>query len=153
MKATCDVEEQHAIQVAFHRNSRKPGLAAGLVRRGIEPQMNTKPYTDAELDALKSMPKRVTNPGARWSEKPKSKPGHRQRIFQAYGQGDQQDRFSIYMRQNLSDESDFFLRDLIPPAWQPIPDAGSLQRTKPRARRHHLPFPYSHRYREGHRCW
>ena len=69
--------------------------------------MHIKPYTDTELDDLRSMPKRVTNPGARWSEKPKVNPGHRQRIFQAYGREDQQDRFSIYMRQNLSDESDF----------------------------------------------
>ena len=69
--------------------------------------MHIKPYTDTELDDLRSMPKRVTNPGARWSEKPKARPGHHQRIFQAYGQEDQQDRFSIYMRQNLSDESGF----------------------------------------------
>ena len=69
--------------------------------------MNIKPYTDTALDDLRSMPKRVTNPGARWSEKPKVNPGHRQRIFQAYGREDQHDRFSIYMRQNLSDESGF----------------------------------------------
>ena len=69
--------------------------------------MNIKPYTDTELDDLRSMPKRVTNPGARWSEKPKARPGHRQRILQARGQEDERDRFSIYMRENLSDESDF----------------------------------------------
>ena len=69
--------------------------------------MNIKLYTDTELAALRSMPKRVTNPRARWSEKPRVNPGHRQRIFQARGHGDEKDRFSIYLRQNLNDESDF----------------------------------------------
>ena len=32
--------------------------------------MVTKLYTEAELDALRSTPKRITNPGARWLEKP-----------------------------------------------------------------------------------
>ena len=32
--------------------------------------MTTKLYTEAELEALRSMSKRVTNPGARWQEKP-----------------------------------------------------------------------------------
>ena len=53
------------------------------------------------------MPKRVTNPGARWSDKPKARPAHRQRNFQAVGGSDGDVRFSIYQRQNLADESDF----------------------------------------------
>ena len=68
---------------------------------------NTKAYTDQELADLRSMPKRVTNPGARWSDKPKTRPGHRQRTFQAEGQADQEVRFSVYQRQNLADRSDF----------------------------------------------
>ena len=38
--------------------------------------MVTKLYTEAELDALRSIPKRITNPGARWLEKPKGRPAH-----------------------------------------------------------------------------
>ena len=69
--------------------------------------MNSRLYTGEELAELWSIRKRVSNPGARWLDKPTVRPAHRQRIFHAYGQEDQQDRFSIYMRQNLSDESDF----------------------------------------------
>ena len=53
------------------------------------------------------MPKRVTNPGAHWSDKPKVRPAHRQRNFQAVGGSDGDVRFFIYQRQNLADESDF----------------------------------------------
>ena len=68
---------------------------------------NTRAYTDKELADLRSMPKRVTNPSARWLDKPKSRPVHSQRVFQAEGQGDQEARFSVYLRQNLDDSSDF----------------------------------------------
>ena len=68
--------------------------------------MNTKPYTDEELAALRSMPKQITNPGARWLEKPKGRPSHRQRNLQARGRDDEA-RFSVYQRQNLNDGSDF----------------------------------------------
>ena len=68
---------------------------------------NTRAYTDKELADLESMPKRVTNPGARWADKPKLRPVHSQRIFQAVGQQDQEAQFSVYQRQNLDDSSDF----------------------------------------------
>lgn len=68
---------------------------------------NTRAYTTEELHDLTSMPKRATNPGARWVDKPKLRPVHRQRIFQVVGQQDQEARFSIYQRQNLDDSSDF----------------------------------------------
>ncbi len=64
-------------------------------------------YTDEELSDLKTMPKHVTNPGARWSNKPKTRPAHRQRTFQVVGVQDLDARFSIYLRQSLADESDF----------------------------------------------
>ena len=69
--------------------------------------MSTRLYTDEEFKELWSIPKRVANPGARWLPKPKSKPGHRQRSYQAAGESDDETRFSIYQRQNLDDESDF----------------------------------------------
>lgn len=69
--------------------------------------MNTKPYSDEELTTLRSTPKRIINPGARWSEKPKGRPAHRQRNFQASGGQDDEVRFSVYQRQNLNDESDY----------------------------------------------
>ena len=68
---------------------------------------DTRVYTDSKLADLESMPKQVTNPGARWSDKPKSRPAHSQRTFQAVGQQGQEARFSVYQRQNLADASDF----------------------------------------------
>ena len=69
--------------------------------------MNVRLYTKAELEGLRALPKRVTNPRARWLEKPKARPAHRQRNFQAVGQQDETARFLIYQRRNLADESDF----------------------------------------------
>ena len=69
--------------------------------------MNARLYTDGELAELRSMPKRATNPRARWSEKPRTRPAHRQRGFQASGLEGEEARFSVYQRQNLADESDF----------------------------------------------
>lgn len=69
--------------------------------------MNLRHYTDVELDELRSLLKRVTNPGARWLDKPKVRPGHQQRSFQAIGEDDDEARFSIYQRQNLTDARDF----------------------------------------------
>ena len=65
--------------------------------------MTSKLYSDEDLDELRSMQKRVTNPGARWVPKP----GHRQRNFKVDGQGDEAVRFEVYQRQNESDEEDF----------------------------------------------
>ena len=64
--------------------------------------MSIRLYADDELAELCSMPKRVTNPGAQWGEKP----GHRQRNFQVMGEN-QNNRFGIYLRQNLRDANDF----------------------------------------------
>lgn len=63
-------------------------------------------YTDAELDALRTMRKRVTNPGARWVPKPKKKPGHRQRIFRASAV-DEDLEFLIFQREGLLDKLDY----------------------------------------------
>ena len=65
--------------------------------------MTTRLYTDDELDSLRSAPKRVTNPGARWV----TKPGHRQRNFQVTGLEDEAVRFAVYQRQSEQDERDF----------------------------------------------
>ena len=69
--------------------------------------MSIRIYTKTELEGFRAMPKRVTNLGARWSDKPKARPAHRQRNFQAVGGSDGDIRFSVYQRQNLADESDF----------------------------------------------
>ncbi len=69
--------------------------------------MVAKHYTDEELTTLRDMPKRVTNPRARWSEKPRSNPSHRQRTFIVRGGEDGSLRFQVYQRQNLHDKSDF----------------------------------------------
>ena len=69
--------------------------------------MTIKQYTEDELDQLRSVSKQVTNPGARWTEKPRDNPVHRQRRYEAVSQQDQAIIFSIYQRQNISDETDF----------------------------------------------
>ena len=69
--------------------------------------MVAKLYTDDELTSLREMPKEVTNPRVRWSEKPKSNPSYRQCTFLARGREDQSTRFQVYQRQNLRDKSDF----------------------------------------------
>ncbi len=69
--------------------------------------MNTRLYSEAELETLRSMPKRVTNPRARWLNKPRARPSHRQRGFQVSGGSDDAARFEVYMRQNLRDQADF----------------------------------------------
>ena len=58
--------------------------------------------SDDALDGLRSAPKRVTNPGARWSEKPGR---HLQRNFSA--ETEDGALYRVYMRQNLDDERDF----------------------------------------------
>jgi hypothetical protein len=69
--------------------------------------MTSRLYTEEELAEFRSMPKRVTNPRARWSTKPKARPAHRQRSFQVLGGEDEETRFLVYQRENLADESDF----------------------------------------------
>lgn len=69
--------------------------------------MVTKLYTESELDALRSMPKRISNPGARWLTKPKTRPTHKQRSFQLTGGDDEGVRSQVYQRQNLEDQQDF----------------------------------------------
>lgn len=66
-------------------------------------------YTDKELQSLRELPKRVTNPGARWSEKPTGYPGHRQRTFQAKGttRDGREHRFLVYQRENLRDNPSY----------------------------------------------
>ncbi len=72
-----------------------------LTRRDTD--MSTRLYSDQELAELKRMPKRVTNPRARWS----NKPGHKQRNYEVRGRGGNAARFSVYLRQSLIDDSNF----------------------------------------------
>ncbi len=53
------------------------------------------------------MPKRVTNPNARWGDKPTHAPVHRQRSFKVRTDNETGPRFEIYERQNLLDQADF----------------------------------------------
>ena len=65
--------------------------------------MATKLYSDDELAELQALSKVVTNPGARWVDKP----GHRQRNFQLLAGDDEEIAFAIYQRLSVLDESDF----------------------------------------------
>ena len=69
--------------------------------------MSAKLYTDNELTLFMEMPKLITNPKARWLEKPKSKPSHRQRTFLVRSGEDESVRFQVYQRQNMNDIVDF----------------------------------------------
>ena len=69
--------------------------------------MAIKLYTEEELKELCDMPKRVTNPGARWLEKPTKNHAYRQRSFKAKGEHDENRRFEIYQRENIRDDQDF----------------------------------------------
>ena len=83
--------------------------------------MDTKLYSDQEISSLRAIPKRINNPMARWLEKPKQRPVHRQRNFEASGDEDEEMRFSIFQRQNLRDDSDFSSGILyLPPGGSPL---------------------------------
>ena len=69
--------------------------------------MTTRLRTDDELELLRAMRKRVTNPGARWSDKPTGAPVHRQRSFKVRGEDDRESRFEVYQRQNIRDVAHF----------------------------------------------
>jgi len=69
--------------------------------------MTTRLYSNDDLESLRAMPKLVTNPGARWSEKPVRAPVHRQRSFKVVGQSDNDVRFEVYQRQNVQDVADY----------------------------------------------
>jgi len=60
-------------------------------------------FTNDELDALRSVAKKVTDPKARWSEK---RAGIRQRNHTAVSD-DNSHRYRLYLRDNLNDKSDF----------------------------------------------
>ena len=78
-------------------------------------------YSDHGLRDLARLPKRVSNPVARWSEKPRAHPVHRQRIFQATAtsEGVQQLRFLICQRQSLREKSSYSCGIVhIPPSGQ-----------------------------------
>lgn len=62
--------------------------------------MNFDNLSDEDLDMLRTVSKRITNPGARWSEKP----GHRQRNFTVKSDGHE---YVLYQRQSLNDEEAF----------------------------------------------
>lgn len=66
-------------------------------------------YTDDDLRRLRELRKRVTNPRARWSEKPTRNPVHKQRIFKATGTttDGRGHRFLVYQRENLRDKPSF----------------------------------------------
>lgn len=69
--------------------------------------MNVRLYTEADIALLRSMPKRVSNPRAQWSEKPRARPSYRRRNYRAVGRRDETARFSVYRRQNPTDDNDF----------------------------------------------
>lgn len=68
--------------------------------------MAGKLYSEDELLALRDAAKQVTNPNARWSDKPSSTPVHRQRTFHARSETER-GHFEIYQRENIRDSLDY----------------------------------------------
>ena len=66
-------------------------------------------FTDVELQEFRSLPKRVCNPRARWSEKPAVHPVHRRCAFRATAttKDNRIHRFVVYQRENLRDNQNF----------------------------------------------
>lgn len=76
--------------------------------------MNFDQLTDADIQALIALPKRVTNPSVRWQEKP----GHKQRNHKIEG-GDYS--FELYLRQSFHNPDDFSCGlKIIKPDGQPL---------------------------------
>jgi hypothetical protein len=76
--------------------------------------MNFDQLTDADIEALVLLPKRVTNPSVRWQEKP----GHKQRNFKVEGENYS---FELYLRQNTHNSEDFSCGlKIIKPDGQPL---------------------------------
>ena len=66
--------------------------------------MNDLLLSNDDLTAFRVATKRVTNPGARWRDKPGR---HKQQNFVAASEDGE--RYRVYLRQNLDDDRDFFL--------------------------------------------
>ena len=77
-------------------------LGSAAIRVQGQGEMIDALMSNDELDGLRSDWKRVTNPGARWREKPGR---HRQQNFNAETEGGAV--YRIYLRQNLDDDQDF----------------------------------------------
>lgn len=76
--------------------------------------MNFDALTEAEIDQLIKLRKRVTNPNVRWV----TKPGHKQRNFKLED-GDYW--FELYLRQSIYDDADFSCGlKVIKPDGQPL---------------------------------
>lgn len=76
--------------------------------------MNFDQLTDKDIDDLIRLPKRISNPAARWQDKP----GHRQRNFNIVASNHS---FILYLRQNLFDDKDFSCGlKVIKPDGQPL---------------------------------
>lgn len=63
--------------------------------------MTDQLFSDDDLNELRSTPKQVTNPNARWVDKP----GHKQRNYEA--ETEHGTRYQVYQRQNTQDRKDF----------------------------------------------
>lgn len=67
----------------------------------------SQPYTDEKFEQLMQMRKQIKNPGAHWSDRPKSHIGHKQRNFKAMAVDIPGVNFGVYMRQNIDLDEDF----------------------------------------------
>ena len=68
-------------------------------------RMTTPEFSDARLTALQKVDKRAESPKARWTKKPKGRPGHRQRTFLVVGSDGS--HFTVFQRESLSRPDDF----------------------------------------------
>lgn len=64
-------------------------------------------YTDRQIEALRSMPKRVINPNAAWTEKRSPTHAQRERKFDVVGQLDGMEKFKVYQRRSMDYADNF----------------------------------------------
>ena len=87
-------------------------------------RMVAKLYTEAELDALRLMPKRIANPRARWSEKPGARPAHRQRSFSGVWRRRRGSALPDLSAAESAGRDGFLVRDFIPASRRSAAGAG-----------------------------
>ena len=69
--------------------------------------MTLAQYSDEDIARLRSIEKEITNPRAKWIEKPKEYKLYRQQTFQAKSNQVIEVDFTVYQRQSLNDKNDF----------------------------------------------
>ena len=69
--------------------------------------MDIAKYSDEDIAEFRLIAKIITNPRAKWVEKPKKYKTYRQRTFQAIANQEIEFHFTVYQRQSQRDKNDY----------------------------------------------